>query len=205
MKTAVDNSQECGRKSKLGIILVLDSHRWVPLPAVGFSATSISEDSQEDVTPPSYLMEQRRLQCVSVALNELRACALVSLKKVLAQELIKGLLRENESGLFLSLCQAFIEVAFPHSATCFGRCYPGGAALIMDAKNLYDGFGRLSTIASLKEPSKPVSNVEEKTTSENGDFPQAVMENGVEPTGTIDETRISNADEKEIEQSHFAD
>ncbi|MBA0622362.1 hypothetical protein Godav_007914 [Gossypium davidsonii] len=37
--------------------LVLDSHRWVPLPAVGFSATSISEDSQEDVTPPSYLME----------------------------------------------------------------------------------------------------------------------------------------------------
>lgn len=75
----------------------------------------------------------------------------------------------------------------------------------MDAKNLYDGFGRLSTIASLKEPSKPVSNVEEKTTSENGDFRQAVMENGVEPTGTIDETRISNADEKEIEQSHFAD
>ena len=37
--------------------LVLDSHRWVPLPAVGFSAISFNEESQEDVTPPSYLME----------------------------------------------------------------------------------------------------------------------------------------------------
>lgn len=36
--------------------LVLDSHRWVPLPAVGFS-NSVGEESQEDVTPPSYLME----------------------------------------------------------------------------------------------------------------------------------------------------
>lgn len=62
---------------------------------------------------------------VSGAMNELRPCAPVSLKNVLAQELIKGLqavsdsllrynatrmLRENESGLFLSLCRAFIEV-----------------------------------------------------------------------------------------------
>lgn len=37
--------------------MVLDSHRWVPLPAVGFSANSVGDDSQEDVTPPSYLME----------------------------------------------------------------------------------------------------------------------------------------------------
>jgi hypothetical protein len=62
---------------------------------------------------------------VSAALNELRPCAPLSLKLVLAQELIKGLqavsdslllynttrvLRANESGLFLSLCRAFIEV-----------------------------------------------------------------------------------------------
>lgn len=62
---------------------------------------------------------------VSAAMNELRPCAPISLKHVLAQELIKGLqavsdyllrynttrmLRENESGLFLSLCRAFIEV-----------------------------------------------------------------------------------------------
>lgn len=64
---------------------------------------------------------------VSAAMNELRPCAPVSLKNVLAQELIRGLqavsdsllrynatrmLRENESGLFLSLCRAFIEVHY---------------------------------------------------------------------------------------------
>lgn len=37
--------------------VVLDSHRWVPLPAVGFPANTVGEESQEDVTPPSYLME----------------------------------------------------------------------------------------------------------------------------------------------------
>lgn len=62
---------------------------------------------------------------VSVAMNELRPCAPISLKHLLAQELIKGLravsgsllrynttrmLRESESGLFLALCRAFIEV-----------------------------------------------------------------------------------------------
>lgn len=62
---------------------------------------------------------------VSAAMNDLRPCAPISLKHVLAQELIKGLqtvsdslllynttrvLRANESGLFLSLCRAFIEV-----------------------------------------------------------------------------------------------
>lgn len=62
---------------------------------------------------------------VSAAMNDLRPCAPISLRHVLAQELIKGLqtvsdsllrynttriLRDNESGLFLSLCRAFIEV-----------------------------------------------------------------------------------------------
>ena len=65
----------------------------------------------------------------------------------------------------------------------------------MDAKNLYDGVGRLLTISSLKEPPKPVGNEKEKTTSENGDLPQPVVENGGEPT--VDETR-SNADGKEL-------
>ena len=44
-------------KCLLPLQLVLDSHRWVPLPAVGFTASNIGEESQEDVTPPSYLME----------------------------------------------------------------------------------------------------------------------------------------------------
>lgn len=37
--------------------LVLDSHRWVPLPAVGFSANSFGDENQEDVTPPPDLMD----------------------------------------------------------------------------------------------------------------------------------------------------
>lgn len=66
------------------------------------------------------------LSGVSAAMNELRPCAPLSLKHVLAQELVKGLqavsdslvgynatrlLRENESALFLSLCRAYIEVS----------------------------------------------------------------------------------------------
>ena len=66
---------------------------------------------------------------VSAAMNELRPCAPVSLKQVLAQEVVKGLqavsdslirynairvLRGNESTLFLSLCQAFMEVIYEY-------------------------------------------------------------------------------------------
>ncbi|KAH9805214.1 Conserved oligomeric Golgi complex subunit 8 [Citrus sinensis] len=202
-------------------MLVLDSHRWVPLPAVGYPAHSVGEESQEDVTPPSYLMEHPPLAVfingitftvvivgVSAAMNELRPCAPLSLKHVLAQELIKGLqavsdsllrysttrmLRENESGLFLSLCRAFIEVAYPHCATCFGRCYPGGAALIMDAKSLYDGLGRLLTHSPSRELPKPVNDADGKTITENGDLP--VVENGVNPAA--EETEGTNEDEKE--------
>ncbi|KAK7263010.1 hypothetical protein RJT34_30594 [Clitoria ternatea] len=184
MSTAVENFQ-----------LVLDSHRWVPLPAVGFSGSTIGDEGQEDVTPPSYLMEHPPLAVfingVSAAMNELRPCAPISLKHVLAQQLIKGLeavsdslllynttrvLRANESGLFLSLCRAFIEVAYPHCATCFGRCYPGGATLIMNAKNVYDGISHLLEASSARELPKPVYNDESKSVAENGELQN--MENG---------------------------
>lgn len=39
------------------IQLVLDSHRWVPLPAVGFPANSLGDEGHDDITPPSSLME----------------------------------------------------------------------------------------------------------------------------------------------------
>ncbi|XP_044499446.1 conserved oligomeric Golgi complex subunit 8 [Mangifera indica] len=201
MSTAVENFQ-----------LVLDSHRWVPLPAVGFPASSVGEESQEDVTPPSYLMEHPPLAVfvngVSAAMNELRPCAPLSLKNVLAKELIKGLqavsdslmrysatrmLRENESGLFLALCRAFIEVAYPHCATCFGRCYPGGAVLIMDAKNLYDGVGRLLTLSPAKELPKPVIGGEGNSIPENGKV--SAEENGV--VSDVNEIESSSEDQKE--------
>ncbi|XP_060216737.1 conserved oligomeric Golgi complex subunit 8-like [Lycium barbarum] len=221
MNAAVENSQTNGKNSvpnsqpkwehfdlKLYFELVLDSHRWVPLPAVGFPACSLSEESHEDVTPPSSLMEHPPLAVfvngVSAAMNELRPCAPLSLKHVLAQELVKGLqavsdallrynstrmLRENESLLFLSLCRAFIEVAFPHCITCFGRCCPSGAALIADAKTLFDGISRL---LATREPPKPVRNPEAKSILENGDVPNE--ENGEIPS--TEPTESTNTEEE---------
>ncbi|KAK3011038.1 hypothetical protein RJ639_012659, partial [Escallonia herrerae] len=201
MSTAVENFQ-----------LVLESHRWVPLPAVGFSANGLGEESQEDIAPPPSLMEHPPLAVfvngVAAAMNELRPCAPIRLKHALAQELVKGLqavsdsllrynttrmLRENESVLFLSLCRAFIEVAYPHCLTCFGRCYPGGASLISDAKNLFDGIGRLFATSSSKEPPKPLHNSDRRL-SENGNLP--VVENGI--AANVEEYGNSNVDQKEL-------
>ncbi|KAK3210439.1 hypothetical protein Dsin_015145 [Dipteronia sinensis] len=89
------------------------------------AANSVGEERQKDATPPSYITEHPPL-AVFVNGISLRPCAPLSLKQVLAQELFKGLqaiadsllrysatrmLRENESGLFLSLCRAFIELS----------------------------------------------------------------------------------------------
>lgn len=146
--------------------VVLDTHRWVPLPTVGFTTNGQREESQDDVSPPSLLMEYPPLavfvNAVSAAMNELRPCAALSLKHILAQELVKGLravsetllsynstrmLRDNESSLFLALCQAYIEAVYPYCATCFGRCYPGGSELITDCKNLFDGVNQLLAVS----------------------------------------------------------
>ncbi|CAN8299384.1 unnamed protein product [Cochlearia groenlandica] len=226
MSTAVENFQ-----------LVLDSHRWVPLPSVGFPSSSINEESADDVTPPSYLMEHPPLAVfingVSAALNELRPCAPLSLKNVIAHELIKGLeavsdslirynttrmLRLNESNLFVSLCRAFIEVqflhlisvqvsiqswiwfthtlsccfgsllvqvVFPHCATCFGRCYPGGATIVMGAKSVYDGLGRILPASSAPEPLNKAEKISNAATPENG------------VTSQVEEKQVESPKEKE--------
>ncbi|KAF5776697.1 putative oligomeric Golgi complex subunit 8, cullin repeat-like-containing domain superfamily [Helianthus annuus] len=203
MNTAVENFQ-----------LVLDSHRWVPLPAVGFSSNSFGEEGQEDVTPPPNLMEHPPLAVfvngVSAAMNELRPCAPISLKHILAQELVKGLrtvsdsllrynttrvLRENESVLFLSMCRAFVEVAYPHCATCFGRCYTGGSSLITDGNHVFEGLNRLLTTSSSRQLPKRVQSAE---TKENGDSP--AVENGVvvadvneaENKNVVEEDNVNN-------------
>lgn len=187
MNTAVQNFQ-----------LVLDAHRWVPLPAVGFPSSTFGEESQEDVNPPPNLMEHPPLAVfvngVSAAMNELRPCAPLSLKRILARELVKDLqgvcdsllrynttrmLRENESILFLALCRAFLEVVFPHCAMCFGRCYPGGASLITDAKGLFDGLTRLVINSPSRELPRSVPSLEGKNISENGNLPS--LENGAVP------------------------
>ncbi|PKA57298.1 hypothetical protein AXF42_Ash002602 [Apostasia shenzhenica] len=177
MSTAVENFQ-----------VVLDSHRWVPLPSVGFTSNGSADESKDDVAPPSGLMEHPPLAVfvngVSAAMNDLRPCAPLNLKHVLAMELVKGLqavsnsliqynavrvLRGNESSLFLSLCQAFIEVAYPYCATCFGRCYPNGAALITERKNTFNGVGQLLTVAHLRVPKISSVNTEATNVAENGE------------------------------------
>lgn len=146
--------------------LVLDSHCWVPLPALTNTSGVGGNDDDDDVIDPPYcLMEHPPLAIfvngVAAAMNELRPCAPLSLKHALARELIEGLeavsnsllsynatsgillSKNKESELFVSLCRAFIEITYPHCAKCFGRCYPGGAALVMDATSLCDGIGSL--------------------------------------------------------------
>ncbi|KAK9715783.1 hypothetical protein RND81_06G189100 [Saponaria officinalis] len=201
--------------------LVLDSHRWVPLPAVGFSGGTSNEENQDDVTPPSYLMEHPPLAVfingVSLAMNELRPCAPVSLKHILAQELVKGLksvhnsllrynetrmLRENESTLFFSLCRAFLEVAFPHCATCFGCCYSGGASIIMGAKGSFDGLTRLLSVSSSRDIPRRTQSVSLPIKSENGS--SSMVENGVIPENDQkDDTKTDVVeDEQKNEESN---
>ncbi|GER32562.1 eukaryotic initiation factor 4A [Striga asiatica] len=175
----------------------------VPLPAVGFPTSSLNEQSHDDITPPLNLMEHPPLAVfingVSAAMNELRPCAPLSLKNVLAQELVKGLqavsdsllrynttrmLRDNESVLFIKLCQAFVEVAFPHCAMCFGRRYPGGLAVVSDAKYLFDGLNRLLA-SSPRELPKPTHKAEANTntnTNTDSNTKTNIPENGYLPT-----------------------
>lgn len=63
----------------------------------------------------------------------------------------------------------------------------------MDAKNLYDGIGRLLTVSSSRDLRKPVNNAEEKSISENGNSP--VVENGV--VADVEQTTGADANEQE--------
>ncbi|XP_038978357.1 conserved oligomeric Golgi complex subunit 8-like isoform X2 [Phoenix dactylifera] len=201
MNIAVENFQ-----------IVLDSHRWVPLPSVGFATNGVINESHDDVTPPSVLMEHPPIAVfvngISAAMNELRPCAPLSLKHVLAQEVVKGLqavsdslvrynairvLRGNESTLFRSLCQAFIEVAYPYCATCFGRCYPNGATLIIECRSMFDGVSQLLTTSPVKALKNSVDNAEVKQTTENGGA--LVVENGSPADGQ--DSTVANTDQND--------
>lgn len=76
---------------------------------------------------------------------------------------------------------------------CFGRCYPGGASLITDAKNLFDGITRLVINSPSRELPRSVPSVEGKNISENGNLPS--LENGV--VSTIERTASANLEEQQ--------
>lgn len=56
---------------------------------------------------------------------------------------------------------------------CFGRCYPGGAALITNSKNLFDGISRLlaTSVGRLPVQKPAVAHTEGKHLTENGSKP----------------------------------
>ena len=48
-----------------------------------------------------------------------------------------------------------------YCATCFGRCYPGGAALITEKRTFFDGVGQLLTGSLSKGLKKYIDHVQE--------------------------------------------
>lgn len=103
----------------------------------------------------------------------------------------------------------YFQVAFPHSAKCFGRCYVGGATLITDAKGLFDGIGRLLAASTARELPKPVNSPEKKSVSENGNVPP--VENGVVANGEQTDNTVPEENEGEnninlqTEETHGGD
>ncbi|CAK9869568.1 unnamed protein product [Sphagnum jensenii] len=176
--------------------LVLDSHRWVPLPPVGLgSRASGRDDFSDDMAPPYSLMEHPPLAVfvngVLAALNELRHCAPISLKGVLASELQQAfqgvansllqynathILRDSESSLFLALCRAFIEVGCPFLVLCFGRLYPGASSLIQ-VKDVLEGVQKLviSSSPSLPKDNGNGNNLRESSTLIKGTINQQLL------------------------------
>ncbi|KAD4982035.1 hypothetical protein E3N88_18706 [Mikania micrantha] len=87
------------------------------------------------------------------------------------------------------------QVVYPHCATCFGRCYPGGSSLITDGNSVFEGLNRLLTTSSSRQLPKRVQNAE---TKENGDSP--TVENGV--VADVKESENSNiVEDKDENQS----
>lgn len=188
MSVTVDNFQH-----------VLDSHRWVPLPPVTLGrGTSGLDHASDDVAPPYSIMEHPPLAAfvngVLAALNELKHCAPINLKATLAMELqcalqsvANSLLRYNatrivkdsEKTLFLAMCRAFIEVVCPYCTLCFGKCCPGGSALIQ-TNEVLEGVRKL--VSTQTSYSKDIRNGSRSLDLND------LRQNVVPPSGTASES-----------------
>lgn len=54
------------------------------------------------------------------------------------------------------------QVVCLYCATSFGRCYPGGAALITEQRALFNGVSQLLAVAPAKDLKKHADNVQEE-------------------------------------------
>lgn len=87
--------------------LVLDSHRWVPLPGVGFSAHTVGDENHEDVTPPSNLMEHPPL---AVFING-------ESNKCFPLDIMRKLLTHYPFPFFNTCCRTCVVHTLNHSYT----------------------------------------------------------------------------------------
>ncbi|GMH37683.1 hypothetical protein BSKO_05556 [Bryopsis sp. KO-2023] len=135
---------------------VLDVHKWVALPSslvMRGSAQKVESNGQKhsdsDPGPPHALVEHLPIATlvngVLSALNELRHCAPVSLKKPvvsLMQECLGGVasrmaqysvthgLDESQEKVFKSGCKALVESAAPHLCRSLDRLYAGASDMV---------------------------------------------------------------------------
>ncbi|GAQ92571.1 conserved oligomeric Golgi complex component-related [Klebsormidium nitens] len=207
---------------------VLNSHRWVPLPAIkGGTRSAGGDENGEDVAPPYSLMEHPPLAAfvngVLAALNELRHCAPTALRSSLASVLQDGLrqvaealqryhatrigLRENEQTLFLALVRAFVDVAAPYCVLCFGRCYVGGAGLV-ETKALLEPLRKMVTVhvdgGRSNGTAPAVSGIESLSVGgrETGAGEESTVLNGAEEKGVESGEEVQSA-EKDGEKAEL--
>lgn len=60
-------------------------------------------------------------------------------------------------------------MAFPYCATCFGRCYPNGAALILERKSMIESINQLFIVSPVRGLKRSSDSAEMANATENGD------------------------------------
>lgn len=144
----------------------LESHKWLAMPTpmfskkapadghssgsatAGASATNgdSNAESEPDLSPPYAIMEHFPLaiftNCVLAALNDLRHCAMLSLRKPMGLLLQAALeqvasslvhyrhthsLSDSEGQLFRSAAKALVDIVAPYISTCYSRVFSPGA------------------------------------------------------------------------------
>ncbi|KAK8940424.1 hypothetical protein KSP39_PZI010665 [Platanthera zijinensis] len=55
---------------------------------------------------------------------------------------------------------------YPYCATCFGQCYPNGAALIMERKGMFNSINQLFIVSPIRALKKSSDNTNKVTVAE---------------------------------------
>ncbi|CAD5183895.1 unnamed protein product [Musa acuminata subsp. malaccensis] len=85
------------------------------------------------------------------------------------------------------------EVAHPYCATCFGRCYPNGANLISEQRNLFNGVCQLFVIPLSKGLKDSLESQEEKNQADASGAQNGAPSNSDEEPGIYGRTDPSGS------------